>query len=760
MRFMLSGGALTWYDSYSHVLLNCTWEQFSVRFLNAFYDSESDFSVRKRIEERKQGQNENVEVFVAAMLSLFEELEGDLSEVEKVRLIRRNLHSSLRNALLLVEIHSVEELCEKLKLVERNRSYAYTERREVNAISASARSGNGGGAIPKRSSNNRRNSAASNSTNASSSRDSANVSDSSDTNAQGSSRGDEGENTSGVDEIECEEVSVPNEVISVDQILCGEENVDEIIEVPVFQKFEGDPRPHLKVKIFNIEIIGLMDSGASCTVLGEGSEKLLADLGLIPRTSTGVITVADGNCQRSVGSEVSERLRKANLTINVEKSQFCADRLEYLGYTLSPEGIGTNDFKVSAIINLPVPRTVTQLRQILGMIGWFRRFLPSYATFSKPLTDLLKGKGKTGGIIWTPEADEAFGKLKELLTTAPILKLPDYSKPFIVRSDASDVGAGGMLIQEEDGQEKIEDGNLFKHCRVVSPLKTTSFKWKCCVRRSEVKDLIQKYHDSPNAAHLGFAKTYRRISGRFYWPSMRTDVRNYLKKCEVCKAVKSPNITLTPPMGSHVSASRPWEHIAMDFVGPLTKSSQGYRQLLVIIDRCTKFVLLYPLRNATTTTVIKVLSTYVFPIFGIPRVVFSDNGPAFSSTAYKSFLADLGIKQWLTPAYSPQSNPTERANRTIITSIRAYIEKKHSDWPKYLAEIGMAMRSSIHESAQYTPYFLNFGQEMIVNSEEYAIEDANNPPSIDERLKALKLARDDAKNRLRINIKRVPAEGL
>ncbi|XP_055693452.1 uncharacterized protein LOC129795926 [Lutzomyia longipalpis] len=197
MRFMLSGGALTWYDSYSHVLLNCTWEQFSVRFLNAFYDSESDFSVRKRIEERKQGQNENVEVFVAAMLSLFEELEGDLSEVEKVRLIRRNLHSSLRNALLLVEIHSVEELCEKLKLVERNRSYAYTERREVNAISASARGGNGG-AIPKRSSNNRRNSAASNSTNASSSRDSANVSDSSDTNVQGSSRGDEGENTSGV----------------------------------------------------------------------------------------------------------------------------------------------------------------------------------------------------------------------------------------------------------------------------------------------------------------------------------------------------------------------------------------------------------------------------------------------------------------------------------------------------------------------------------------------------------------------------------
>uniref|UniRef100_A0A1B0DLL0 Uncharacterized protein n=1 Tax=Phlebotomus papatasi TaxID=29031 RepID=A0A1B0DLL0_PHLPP len=101
----------------------------------------------------------------------------------------------------------------------------------------------------------------------------------------------------------------------------------------------------------------------------------------------------------------------------------------------------------------------------------------------------------------------------------------------------------------------------------------------------------------------------------------------------------------------------------------------------------------------------------------------------------------LNVTHWATPAYSPQSNPTERANRTIITAIRAYISKKHNDWPKYLPEIGVAIRSSVHDGTQYTPYFLNFGQEMIVDGNEYAVECANKQLSLEERLEALELGR-------------------
>lgn len=585
-----------------------------------------------------------------------------------------------------------------------------------------------------------------------------------------------------------------------------------------------------------------------------------------------IIATNDFDSHIEMLSQVSNRLRNANLSINLDKSKFCAERLEYLGYVLSPKGIGTNEYKIGAILHFPVPMSVTQLRQFLGMVGWFRRFIPHFASIAKPLTDLLKGSPRR--IVWNDKAEQSFTELKNLLTSAPILKLPDYSQPFTVRSDASDVGAGGILLQgsgdderiicyiskkftlaeqnytttekeayaaliclrrfapfllykkfrlESDhsallwilrqkeakgrigrwiiefqqyefdlvhrpGREmvvpdalsrnvssvmveqdewynklfadvsqnaakfpeyKVDGNNLFKYCKVKTPFKTTSFKWKLCVPKSDRKDLLNRYHDHPTSSHFGFFKTYRKISSRYFWPTMRTDVRNYIRNCEVCKSTKSPNVPLSPPMGSHVSVSRPWEYISLDFVGPLTKSSEGYRQLLVIVDKCTKFVLLYPLRNSTTNSLVKVLSQHVFPIFGVPKIIFSDNGPAFISNSFKEFIQGLNVTHWATPAYSPQSNPTERTNRTIITAIRAYISKKHNDWPKYLPEIGMAIRSSVHDGTQYTPYFLNFGQEMIVDGNEYAVVGANKQLSLEERLDALELGRGDAKLRLK-----------
>lgn len=585
-----------------------------------------------------------------------------------------------------------------------------------------------------------------------------------------------------------------------------------------------------------------------------------------------IIVTKDFNSHIKMLKEVSDRLRKANLSINVEKSKFCAEKLEYLGYTLSPKGIGTNEFKVAAILNLPVPKTVKQLRQILGMVGWFRRFIPNFSVVAKPLTDLLKGD--VVKITWNEKADEAFSKLKELLTSAPILMLPDYSQPFIVRSDASDVGAGGMLLQGEGenqrvicyvskkftaaeqkysttekeaygaliclrrfapfllyrkfrletdhsallwilkqkdakgrigrwilefqqfefdmihrpGRElvvsdtlsrnissvqmkedkwfdeicngmfedpskypefKFENDSLFKYCQEKTPFKTVTFRWKQCVHKSEVKILISKYHDSTNAAHFGFYKTYRKIYDKFFWPTMRTDIKNYVKKCEVCKKTKSPNTSLTPPMGSHIVASRPWEHISVDFIGPLVRSSEGYRHILVVVDKLTKFVLVFPVRDASSSILIKTFSQNIFPIFGVPRVLLSDNGPAFVASTFAEFLKELGIEQWHTAAYSPQSNPVERSNRTIITAIRAYIGDKHNNWPKYLPEIGIAMRSSIHDTTQCTPYYLNFGQEMIVNGEEYKIQDANKSKNFDERMQDLRKSRESAKVRLK-----------
>uniref|UniRef100_A0A1B0DF07 Reverse transcriptase/retrotransposon-derived protein RNase H-like domain-containing protein n=1 Tax=Phlebotomus papatasi TaxID=29031 RepID=A0A1B0DF07_PHLPP len=116
------------------------------------------------------------------------------------------------------------------------------------------------------------------------------------------------------------------------------------------------------------------------------------------------------------------------------RKMYCYRRMPFglMNSPITMARIGTNEFKVAAILNLPVPKTVKQLRQILGTVGWFRRFILFIYSLKE---DVVK-------ITWNEKVDEAFSKIKELLTSAPILILSDYSQAFIVHSDASDIGAG------------------------------------------------------------------------------------------------------------------------------------------------------------------------------------------------------------------------------------------------------------------------------------------------------------------------------
>jgi RNase H-like domain found in reverse transcriptase/Integrase zinc binding domain/Reverse transcriptase (RNA-dependent DNA polymerase)/Integrase core domain len=151
-------------------------------------------------------------------------------------------------------------------------------------------------------------------------------------------------------------------------------------------------------------------------------------------------------------SEVATKLKKANLSINIEKSHFCRSEISYVGYTLDNSGLKPNLEKVAAILNLPTPKNVRETRGIIGMAGWYRRFIPNHATLMAPITDLTKGPTKK--FIWTKEANDALTQLKTILTAEPILTMPDYQKEFILFSDASDIGVGAMLSQGEGKDQK------------------------------------------------------------------------------------------------------------------------------------------------------------------------------------------------------------------------------------------------------------------------------------------------------------------
>lgn len=141
---------------------------------------------------------------------------------------------------------------------------------------------------------------------------------------------------------------------------------------------------------------------------------------------------------------VAQSLRKANLTINVDKSKFVMRSIKYLGHIIGNGEIKPDPGRVKCIAEFPAPKTVKQVRRFLGMAGWYQRYISNYSTIAAPMTNLLK---KSDRFNWTQEAQASFDMLKTSLTTAPVLRHPDFTQHFYIQCDASMSGVGGVLFQ-------------------------------------------------------------------------------------------------------------------------------------------------------------------------------------------------------------------------------------------------------------------------------------------------------------------------
>lgn len=139
-------------------------------------------------------------------------------------------------------------------------------------------------------------------------------------------------------------------------------------------------------------------------------------------------------------------LRKANLKIQVDKCSFFSKETEYLGHVLTRDGMKPNPAKVSDIVNLKLPETQKQIRSFLGITGYYRKFIKDYAKIAKPMTNYLKKDKHINKS--DPCYINSFEELKRLITTHPILKYPDFNKPFKINTDASCYALGAVLIQE------------------------------------------------------------------------------------------------------------------------------------------------------------------------------------------------------------------------------------------------------------------------------------------------------------------------
>ncbi|PIK33240.1 hypothetical protein BSL78_29946 [Apostichopus japonicus] len=141
---------------------------------------------------------------------------------------------------------------------------------------------------------------------------------------------------------------------------------------------------------------------------------------------------------------VLKTLRQEELYANLKKCTFCTDKLVFLGFVVSSQGLQVDEEKIRAIQEWPTPGNISQVRSFHGLASFYRRFVPNFSSIASPLTAVVK---KNVGFSWGEAQEKAFKALKDSLTHAPVLVLPDFNKTFEVECDASGIGIGAVLTQ-------------------------------------------------------------------------------------------------------------------------------------------------------------------------------------------------------------------------------------------------------------------------------------------------------------------------
>ena len=193
-------------------------------------------------------------------------------------------------------------------------------------------------------------------------------------------------------------------------------------------------------------------------------------------------------------NQIFDRLTEANLKLSPRKCNLLQKEVCFLGHNVNEHGISTDQRKISAVENWPLPQNVKQIRSFLGLCSYYRRFVHNFSTIAKPLHKLTE---KGANFVWTDECQYAFETLKRSLVNAPILAYPSpTSGQFILDADASNVALGAVLSQIQNGEEKV----IAYYSRCFSKPER-----HYCVTRREllaVIDSIKNFHHYLYGAHF------------------------------------------------------------------------------------------------------------------------------------------------------------------------------------------------------------------------------------------------------------------
>ena len=254
-------------------------------------------------------------------------------------------------------------------------------------------------------------------------------------------------------------------------------------------------------------------------------------------------------------------------------------------------------------------------------------------------------------------------------------------------------------------QQLIIENELVKHCneRAVST--------RIIVPAALRDEVFRALHEP---AHHGYEASLRRITQRFWWPRVRTDVSAYVRACDVCDRDRNSNPAPRAPPG-HLPANQPFATLYIDIVGGQGSLSLGAspKSILTMIDGLTGWAVAVPIDDQSAATVARAVYREWFPRFGVPDQLHSDRGAQFESALFAELCAMFGVDKTRTTPYRPQANgKCERFNRTLVSMLRRAVQKRPYNWEPLLAPVLQAYRSTVSEATGFTPFRLTFGSEM------------------------------------------------
>ncbi|VFQ82595.1 unnamed protein product [Cuscuta campestris] len=251
---------------------------------------------------------------------------------------------------------------------------------------------------------------------------------------------------------------------------------------------------------------------------------------------------------------------------------------------------------------------------------------------------------------------------------------------------------------------KIQDGVLYKRSYNGVLLR--------CLRATEAKALMEEIHEEVCAAHQGpYSISRRAIIQGYFWPTMRKDCEEYVRKCSTCQQFQNipgrPATNYTP-----ISSVTPFSRWGIDLVGALPKGVGQARWIVVAIDYFTKWVEAEPLAGITGRQMIDFVGTNILCRFGVPKQIISDNGTQFEEAEFQDFLKTWGIQHTKVSVAYPQANgQQENVNRTIIDGIKKKLLSEGSKWVDELPRILWTYKTTLRRATGDTPFGLAYGFE-------------------------------------------------